>query len=153
MIKNRHNRKFNNRNNRSSNANNLNDTPKTSFEVARKNFETQSKLDNAMKEIKSRKVVCPECGQIIDDIASAISEKNSGKPVHFECIVKKLEKQEYLQGNDKIAYIGQGKFAVVTYENPHDTIHFKIKKTIEWENRDKKADWRDEVTSLFCQIE
>ena len=31
-------------------------------------------------------------------------------------------------------------------------ISFTIKKIIEWENRDAKFEWRDEISSLYSQV-
>ena len=55
--------------------------------------------------------------------------------------------------SEKVAYIGQGRFAVLSFENPHDQKHFSIKRTIEWEARDaERGAWRDEMAGLFSQV-
>ena len=86
-------------------------------------------------------------------MASAICDKVSGQPMHFECVMKMLESSETIGQNEKIAYIGQGRFAVLYYENMRDQRHFQIKKIIEIEDRDKRASWRDELSSLYSQVE
>ena len=114
--------------------------------------EAEKKIQQAIKEIKLREVICPKCGQPITDISSAITDKESGKPAHFDCILNQLRQTEQVGENEKIAYIGQGRFAVIYYENPRDQRHFTIKKIIEWEERDKKPEWRSELSGLYSQI-
>ena len=55
--------------------------------------------------------------------------------------------------NEKIAYIGQGRFGVLYFENPRDQRKFTIKKIIEWEDREKKSEWREELSGLYSQID
>lgn len=114
--------------------------------------EAEKKIQQAIKEIKLREVICPKCGQPITDISSAITDKESGKPAHFDCILNQVKQTEQVGENEKIAYIGQGRFAVIYYENPRDQRHFTIKKIIEWEERDKKPEWRSELSGLYSQI-
>ena len=114
--------------------------------------EAEKKIQQAIKEIKSREVICPKCGQPITDISSAITDKESGKPAHFDCILNQVKQTEQVGENEKIAYIGQGRFAVIYYENPRDQRHFTIKKIIEWEERDKKPEWRSELSGLYSQM-
>ncbi|MBR6216112.1 MAG: hypothetical protein IKQ84_06840 [Spirochaetaceae bacterium] len=78
-------------------------------------------------------------------------DRDTLQPVHFDCVLKKLNDDETLNENEKITYIGQGRFGVVYFENPHDLRHFKIERIIEWEDREKKADWRSEIASKFSQ--
>ena len=102
--------------------------------------------------MKARQVICPLCNQPITDLASAMTDKESGNPVHFECALEKVKCQETTGENEKIAYIGQGRFAVIFFENPRDQRHFTIKKIIEWEDREQKSAWRDEICGLYSQV-
>lgn len=111
-----------------------------------------AKRDQAIIDLKKREVICEKCGQPITDVASAIADKVSGKPVHFECVLNELAKGETLGENDRIAYIGQGRFAVLHYDNPRDQKGFKILKIIEWEPREQKREWRDELSGLYSQV-
>lgn len=106
----------------------------------------------AIQEIKERQIVCPKCNQIITDIASSITDKASGKPAHFECVFDEIQKGEKLGENEKVCYIGQGRFGVLYFENPRDQRHFTIKKVIEYENRDEKPEWRNELSELYSKI-
>jgi hypothetical protein len=116
------------------------------------NIEEQQKKDAAIRALKLREVICPVCGKPIEDLTSAISDRVTGTPAHFDCILDQLNKSESLDVNDKITYIGQGRFAVLHFDNPRDLKSFKILKTIEWESREKKLDWREEMSGLFSQI-
>jgi hypothetical protein len=95
---------------------------------------------------------CVKCGEPIQDITSALGDKDTGAPVHFDCVVKFLEGAENLGLNEKIVYVGQGRFAVMFFENPVDTRKFKIVRTIEWERRDDRAEWRNDISGSFSQV-
>ena len=162
----KHNRKYrrwNNNNHNDSSRSNKNDSPlqgdfdrsqtrKFHF-VSHENLEAQAKKEEAIQEIKARQIVRPDCGELITDIASAVADKSTGKPVHFECVMNRLNETEKVGQNEKICYIGQGRFGILYFENPRDQRHFTIKKIIEWEERDKKIDWRDEMSGLYSQVE
>jgi hypothetical protein len=117
---------------------------------------------------------CLWCGKPIRDISSAIADKDTGAPVHFDCVTTRIAFGEKLEKGDTIAYIGAGRFGIVNFgsagapsrfsldgssqdsvksENHsevqnHTTANrgFIIKKIIEWENKDKRAEWR----SVIC---
>ena len=96
--------------------------------------------------------ICEYCNQPIEDLASSIAAKESGNPAHFDCVLAKINASEKLSENEKITYIGNGKFAVVYFENPHDLRHFTIRRVIEWENREAKYEWRAEIANLYSQV-
>lgn len=150
------NKNSNNGKNKPSNQNfePLNRSQSTRFHyVAHENVEAQQKRENAIRELKTREIICPKCNEKITDMASAIADKASGKPMHFECVMKMLGETEKLGQGEKLAYIGQGRFAVLYYENIRDQRHFQIKKTIDFEDRDNRAEWRTEMSSLYSQVE
>ena len=95
---------------------------------------------------------CEYCNQPIEDLTSSIASKESGNPAHFDCVLAKINASEKLSENEKITYIGQGRFAVVYFENPHDLRHFTIRRVIEWENREAKYEWRSEIANLYSQV-
>ena len=112
-----------------------------------------AEAESAIREFKSRNPVCELCKQPIQEMASAMANKGSGNPVHFDCIVKKLSEHEHLSEKDRMTYIGNGKFAVLHFENPHDMRHFSIVKEIEWERaEDTRSAWREEMAGLYSQI-
>ncbi|MDR2402754.1 MAG: hypothetical protein LBD78_01850 [Spirochaetaceae bacterium] len=92
---------------------------------------------------------CPICGKPIKDISSAITEKNSGEPAHFDCIIAKIAEQETLEPGDRITYIGGGRFGVVHFNSPQDVRNFKIKKIFEWEDKENRAGWRSNIADHF----
>lgn len=96
--------------------------------------------------------MCPRCNQPIQDITSALADKESGEAVHFDCVLNFLQGAESLGPNEKIVYIGHGRFAVMVFENPSDLKKFRIVRTIDWENRDTRAEWRTDISGRFSQI-
>jgi hypothetical protein len=92
---------------------------------------------------------CPWCGKPIKDIASAIADKNSGAPVHFDCIIAQLSKQEQLEQGESIAYIGGGRFGIIHYASSQNSRSFTIKKIVEWENKDSRAEWRGNISDHY----
>jgi len=109
--------------------------------------------ENAIRSFKEKTPVCPICGEAITDIANALLNRGDNSPVHFDCVLKKITEEEKPGPSEKVAYIGQGRFALLTFENPHDQKHFTIKKIIEWENREsERGEWRNEMAGLFSQV-
>ena len=106
----------------------------------------------AIQNVKAREIICPKCGQPITEIASAFADKTSGEPIHFDCALNEVKQTEPTGENEKIAYIGQGRFAVLAYENIRDQRHFTIKKIIEWESREQQSQWRGELSGLYSKI-
>jgi hypothetical protein len=92
---------------------------------------------------------CPWCGNPIKDISTAISDKNTGLPVHFDCVLARLGKEEILESNEAVCYIGGGRFGVIHYNNLPDTKDFKIKRIFEWENKDNRSEWRRDISAHF----
>lgn len=158
MEKNRRNRKHrNNWNNQRNNQNeNKNQPQKKVFQFNKNRYEdreAESFRQKSIVELKARETICPMCGQAITDIASAIDDKKSGKPAHFECVLKDVSAGEKLGENEKIAYIGHGRFGVLYFENPRDQRKFTIKKVIEVENKEERAEWRNEISGLYSQVQ
>ena len=152
----RRNRKYSNNWNNNKNKDHHQQQNKTKqFQFNRslyENAEEEKERVKAIQEVKAREVICPICNQPITEIASAIADKKTGKPAHFDCILNSVKSTEKVGENEKISYIGQGRFAVLYFENPRDQRHFTIKKIIEYENKDQKAEWRDELSSLYSQV-
>lgn len=106
----------------------------------------------AIKALKMKTVECPMCHKPVTDLAGALADRETGVPVHFDCVLEKIRQSEHLLPDQKISYIGQGRFGVITYENPHDIRSFKIQRIIEWEKSDEKVEWRAEFAGLYSQI-
>ncbi len=106
----------------------------------------------AIRLHKENVKTCEYCSRPIHELSSALLDKKTGGAIHFDCVLSKLNESEQLGENQKISYIGQGRFAVVHFENPHDLRKFTIVKTIEWEDHDTKSEWRDEIAGLYSQV-
>jgi len=92
---------------------------------------------------------CPWCEKPIKDITTAICDKETGRPVHFDCVIARITEMENLEPNDGICYIGGGRFGIVHYNNPPDTRDFSIKKIYEWETKDSNNEWRRPISEYF----
>jgi hypothetical protein len=92
---------------------------------------------------------CPWCGKQITDITTAISDKDTGLPVHFDCVLARITGMETLEPNDSVCYIGGGRFGIVHYNNPPDTRDFTIKKIFEWEVKENISEWRRPISEYF----
>lgn len=116
------------------------------------NRESNQERLKAIEEIKTRQNICPMCNLPITDLTSSLTDKKTNQPIHFECALEEVKKNEEIKENEKIAYIGQGRFGILYYENIRDQKHFSIKKIIEWENRETKSQWRGEISDLYSKI-
>jgi hypothetical protein len=92
---------------------------------------------------------CAWCDKPIKDMSAAFSEPDSGKPVHFDCVLNRITERENLENGDVITYIGGGRFGIVHYNNPPDTRDFKIKRVFEWENKEIRSEWRTTICDCF----
>ena len=115
--------------------------------------ENKKENDFVLPKITLKTLECSYCKKPIEDLVSALSSRENGSPVHYECVIEKLKNEEKLEKDEKITYIGQGKFGIIHFENPLDTKHFTIRKTIEWEKAEnEKSEWRKEITTLYTSI-
>lgn len=107
----------------------------------------------AIREYRKNVKICEICGRAIvaEDIDCALPNRETGNPAHFDCVLKQVCERERLSKNEHVVYIGQGKFAVLSFENPRDLRKFVIRRTIEWEKTDKRLEWRNEIARLFSQ--
>jgi hypothetical protein len=90
---------------------------------------------------------CPYCGKPIKDIAAALEHRTMNTPVHFECVMAFIAKNERLEKEDTLAYIGGGRFGIVRFTGLSRT--FRIKKIVEWENRENRAEWRKSISEYY----
>ncbi len=92
---------------------------------------------------KGPPVDCSICGKTIDDISSAIDEKRSQKPAHFDCVIQQITEQENLKEKEKIVYMGGGRFAVIQTEDDKNKNFTVIREIPYEEERDERVEWRD----------
>lgn len=86
------------------------------------------------------KPVCALCDKPIIVINQAIKHKESGKPAHFDCIVRMLRETMRPGPNEKIAYLGGGSFGVIEERNQHGRIRFTIRERLQYEERKRRLD-------------
>ncbi|MDR0690349.1 MAG: hypothetical protein LBG08_08825 [Spirochaetaceae bacterium] len=92
---------------------------------------------------------CPCCGKPIKDIAAALTDKSTGQPAHFDCVVAKIEQHESLENGEVIAYLGGGRFGVVRFNHSQNSRNFSIKKILEWEDKENRAEWRKTIADHY----
>lgn len=122
-----------------------------SFKKENKNFSDRNDTSIPEKIILNTPI-CPICSEAITEISSALSDPNTKEPIHFDCAIKLISEKESLTPNEKITYIGQGRFGVVHFDNPHDLRKFTILRIIDWENKEQQPSWRTEISDQFSQI-
>ena len=154
-----------NNNNRRNENNRRNNEQKESFrrDVHKGGFRNSVQLpqqvqdemikdQQSIRELKQRHPNCAHCGKPIAELSTALADRSSGEPVHFDCVLNILNQSEKLQDGEKITYIGQGRFAIVKFPVPHDFRNFNIVRVIEWEPKDKKYSWREDIAGAFSQV-
>jgi len=92
---------------------------------------------------------CPYCGKPIKDITSAIEDQKTTIPVHFDCVVARIVKNETLEKGDAVVYIGGGRFGVVHFSGTQTAPSFRIKKILEWEDKENRAEWRKAISDHY----
>jgi hypothetical protein len=103
-------------------------------------------------ELPANPITSPDCfwcKKPIKDITTAICDKSSGQPVHFDCVIERISEAENLDINDSVCYIGGGRFGIIHYNNPPDTRDFTIKKVLEWEAKEVSSEWRRPISEYF----
>jgi hypothetical protein len=78
-----------------------------------------------------------------------VADRNSGEPVHFDCIIARISEGELLEQGDAVSYIGGGRFGIVHFNDPRDIQNFKIKKILEWEDKENRAEWRRSISDHY----
>ena len=81
---------------------------------------------DVVKHINEPLETCHLCGQVIQNIAEAITDAE-GKYCHFDCVIEQLKHTESLTEKQSVSYVGSGCFAVVErQENGSYTIVKRI---------------------------
>lgn len=119
-----------------------------------------------IKLYEGEPVECSFCGKPVTDVASALADKTTDMPVHFDCVLNYLAEHETLNDGQSISYIGQGRFAVISSKVPGAAAEtaaglvaagapsprFVIERIIEWEPRDKKYEWRADIADAYSKV-
>jgi hypothetical protein len=98
-------------------------------------------------------------------MAAAITDRASGQPVHFDCATARIAEGEILESGDVVVYIGGGRFGIVHFPgmirdtlqgrkngDDYDTRDFRIKKIVEWEDKENRAPWRKNIEDHFSVV-
>lgn len=87
--------------------------------------------------------ICPLCGRVIAEMASAIGYGSEHSPAHLDCVRNLLLEQENLGEGEDLVYIGSGQFGVA-----RRTPHFHVVRRIPVERRDLTPDWRQRMKDI-----
>jgi hypothetical protein len=82
------------------------------------------------------------CEKAVRDLTSAITHRESGKPAHFDCILKALRSDNAVQPDEKICYLGKGSFGIVQFREHSSPSRFFIRKRIPYEDTESIPEWR-----------
>ena len=93
--------------------------------------------------------VCDVCGQPITEITQAITDPDTGKPIHFDCAHARILEEETLPERSELIYLGKGTFGIVQFENIRNNKKFTILKTIDFELPTDEDNWRNKVKEEF----
>jgi hypothetical protein len=85
---------------------------------------------------------CPVCGKPVRELPSALTHRVSGKPAHFECILKELRDANELAPQEKLCYLGGGTFGILQFRPAGGASKFTIRKRITYEEKDSPQDWK-----------
>ena len=85
--------------------------------------------------------MCPVCNMPVRSHYTALHHKTTGEPVHFDCVLRELSKENYpkLGRYRKIYYIGAGNFAIVKefYDKRGHFKNYEIVEKISYEKKEK----------------
>ncbi|GAB6275728.1 hypothetical protein SPIRO4BDMA_40102 [uncultured spirochete] len=96
--------------------------------------------ERATQELK----ICAVCGKPIFDLTGAIASREDGEPIHFDCALELLSKEEKLTPDEKLMYIGSGLFGVCAQSAAGK---LEIRRKIRWEAAGTIQPWRKPMMS------
>ena len=125
----------------------------------RKDFRGSRKRGNFRRDREKKEpqkplriYTCELCSKDIQDINSAIALPENGSPVHFDCVISRLAERERLEEGERIIYLGGGSFGIVSGSaGSQKNSNFTIRKRIEFEDREKIAEWRKGLVRVKVQ--
>ena len=112
----------------------------------RRNERRNRNRQNRVNREKVNGPDCTICNKPIRDVSAAINDQSNEKPAHFDCVLKSLSDKETLGKQEKVIYLGSGKFGVVKIINSKK---FEIIKQILYENSEERIDWRKDMRFQF----
>jgi hypothetical protein len=88
---------------------------------------------------------CPVCGEPVRELSSALTHRQSGKPAHFDCIVKELREANPLGPQERLCYLGGGTFGVLTWRVEGNPASFVVKRRIPYEDPHAPQEWKKQL--------
>jgi hypothetical protein len=88
---------------------------------------------------------CPVCGEPVRELASALTHRQSGKPAHFDCVVKELREANPLGPQERLCYLGGGVFGVLIWKVEGNPASFVIKRRIPYEDPHAPQEWKRQL--------
>lgn len=88
--------------------------------------------------------ICAVCGKPIFDLTGAVASREDGEPIHFDCALEILSKEEKLTPDEKLVYIGSGFFGVCAQTAGGK---LEIRRKIRWEAAGTIQSWRKPMIS------
>jgi hypothetical protein len=88
---------------------------------------------------------CPVCGEPVRELSSALTHRQSGRPAHFDCIVKELREANPLGPQERLCYLGGGAFGVLTWRVEGNPASFVIKRRIPYEDPRVPQEWKKQL--------
>ncbi|MBI4978882.1 MAG: hypothetical protein HZC28_15500 [Spirochaetes bacterium] len=101
--------------------------------------ELEREYVNRLRNDGKEKAVCPICDKPIIISNQAIRHRESGKPAHFDCVLRALRDVMKPAQGEKIAYLGGGSFGVIQERNNHGRTRFVIRESMQYEERKKRG--------------
>ncbi len=86
--------------------------------------------------------ICPLCRKSVREIQSAIAYGEDERPAHLECVLNELKSRESLNPDERLSYIGAGRFAVIKSKIGKNGL--EVVRTIQYEERERVIGWRRE---------
>lgn len=111
----------------------------------------KKRYTNLKKNFDYGSFICPKCGLEIKEITQALNDRETNKPMHFDCAKQAILEAETIPENAVLSYLGNGTFGIVQFEdtNPRNRKNFKIIKKITFETAEAGAEWRDKLKETF----
>jgi len=108
-----------------------NNTNNNSSYAARKERSSAFK-ENAPFHVNTfEKSKCTFCEKLIDDMSSAIFDKEKNQYFHFNCVMNKLGDENSIQVKERVVYLGSGAFGIIENQD-NNSSKFLIKKKIQF---------------------
>jgi hypothetical protein len=85
---------------------------------------------------------CPVCGKPLKELSSALTHRATGRPAHFDCIMREIRDANELAPQEKLCYLGGGCFGRLEFRQPGVTGKFVIRKRIPYEERETPQEWK-----------